>query len=695
MGFVECLSLIQTPFLVTASQTPPADEAVFPVAHGHSSPNLISQIQRNITTLIDRQNSNDGDSTSKCQTCILALKQGQKLARADPKKIPGTLVELCTKYQYLKPRDGLTVAEACSRTYAAQTLGAQYAQILSYADLKGDNPSDGQYICSYVVGASRGCSAPKPVDLHADGYLDKWFGGKQKRDELRSRSADIHSRRVGPAFMNKRGEKSDMRVLHFSDIHVDPRFFVGSEGGCTSGQCCRSTSYNSSLAQGAPSSEGTLLPAANLSDAAIYWGNYRCDAPWSLALAAMESVTALNHNKPVDMSLYTGDMVTHDSTYHLSDALVRYTQQAIFDTMKKYLGHGPVFSAIGNHDTAPSDSAAPRALPDKGPRDEFSYDWNNLRRLFEAEGWFSHKEGKQVAKHYGGYSVSPRKGLRIITLNTDFWYKGNVYNFINSSNPDASGTLRFLTDELEAAHNRKERVWIVGHVLTGWDGTNPLPNPTNLFYQIVDHYSPRTIAHIFFGHTHEDQFNVFFGNNATERTTKHAKAVSFMAPSVTPGTNVNPALRLYTVDPETYEVMDYDQYYTQVPDFRGVLETGHGPEWKLLYSARGTYGNFSASATVRDGGEATVGNGTVPVQRNKTWPASAPLNATFWSAVTDEMTARPSLVSDVFHVFQGRNSSKTAACNASCVAASICYMRSGSAPLGQLCPQGFGSVQGG
>lgn len=23
-------------------------------------------------------------------------------------------------------------------------------------------------------------------------------------------------------------------------------------------------------------------------------------------------------------------------------------------------------------------------------------------------------------------------------------------------------------------------VWIVGHVLSGWDGTNALPNPTNL-----------------------------------------------------------------------------------------------------------------------------------------------------------------------------------------------------------------------
>ena len=40
--------------------------------------------------------------------------------------------------------------------------------------------------------------------------------------------------------------------------------------------------------------------------------------------------------------------------------------------------------------------------------------------------------------------------------------------------------LRFLTDELQAAEDAGERVWIVGHVLSGWDGSNPLVNPTNL-----------------------------------------------------------------------------------------------------------------------------------------------------------------------------------------------------------------------
>ena len=65
------------------------------------------------------------------------------------------------------------------------------------------------------------------------------------------------------------------------------------------------------------------------------------------------------------------------------------------------------------------------------------------------------------------------------------------------TNPDTSGMLRFLTDELQDAEDASDRgqsepsrhrrviqwlslVWIIGHVLSGWDGTNPLRNPTNL-----------------------------------------------------------------------------------------------------------------------------------------------------------------------------------------------------------------------
>ncbi|EST07886.1 Phosphoesterase domain protein [Kalmanozyma brasiliensis GHG001] len=636
---------------------PSSSEAVYPVATGTASPDIVSQVRQEITDIF-------ASSSSNCTKCTDALKTAQKLAQQSPQDVPALLIELCTKYKFKS-------ASTCAKQYAPQVLGSVYAQVLSYANFSSGS-TDAQYMCNVVVGSSfSNCSLPKPRLLD-EAYLDDWFHGKRT-------PPSSYNLNVGEPTANG----GNLRVLHMSDIHVDPRFFVGGEAACTNGRCCRADAYNSTLSSG-NFTQGTLsraLSGANISESATYWGNFQCDAPWSLALSTLGAVTPLNGGHEVDMTIHTGDMVVHDLAQYISQDLVKYTHQSLYDSIRAMLGKGPVFNAIGNHDSAPSDFASQGALPD-GRSDQLSWDWDNLARLWEAEGWFDHDEAEQVRSHYAGYSVTPRKGLRIVAINTDFWYKNNIFNMIHTSNPDYSGSLRFLTDELFHAEQRGERVWIVGHVLTGWDGSNPLDNPTNLFYQIVDRFAPHVIAHIFFGHTHEDQFNIFYANNGTSRAADQAKAVSFMAPSVTPGNNVNPALRIMHVNATTYEVMDYHQFYTQVPTFPDLPESSHGPVYEYLYSARQAYGNFTSSNA----------NSTHPVDGG-VWPQDAPLNATFWAKLTEEMAVRKELVQQ-FTVFQGRNSPRSPNCTSDeCVSAKICYMQSGSAPLGKQCKQGYGSVQ--
>ncbi|SNX82905.1 related to acid sphingomyelinase [Melanopsichium pennsylvanicum] len=633
---------------------PSPSEAVYPLPTGAASPNIASTVREELTGIF-------ASSAANCTKCTDALKTAQKLAQQSPKEVPGMLVEMCKKYSYKS-------ASTCEKTYAPQVLGSVYAQIFSYADFSSPDSTDAQYICNIVVGSSTSnCSLPKPRNFDDD-YLNKWFRGARTPPA----SYNIN---VGEPTQNGK----DLRVLHMSDIHVDPRFFVGGEAACTNGRCCRADAYNSTLSNG-NFTQG-MLPKSNISEVSDYWGNYKCDTPWSLALSSLEAVTPLNGGEDVDMTIHTGDMVVHDLAQYISQDLVKYTHQSLYDSIRSMLGKGPVFNAIGNHDSAPSDFASQGALPD-GRSDQLSWDWDNLARLWEAEGWFNHKEAEQVRSHYAGYSVTPRKGLRIIAINTDFWYKNNVFNMIHTQDPDYSGSLRFLTDELFRAEERGERVWIVGHVLTGWDGSNPLDNPTNLFYQIVDRFAPHVIAHIFFGHTHEDQFNVFYSNNGTSRAAEKANAVSFMAPSVTPGNNVNPALRIMDVNATTYEVMDYHQFYTAVPTFPSLPSTDHGPVFEYLYSARTAYGNFTASNA----------NSSHPVLGG-IWPDNAPLNATFWAKLTEEMAVRKELVQQ-FTVFQGRNSPRSPKCiTDECVKAKICYMQSGSAILGKQCLQGYGSVQ--
>lgn len=640
---------------------PSPSEAVYPVPTGTAAPEIASTVRKNLTDIFSSNSPN-------CTKCTDALKVAQTLARQSPKEVPSMLVQMCKRYSYKS-------ASTCEKTYAPQVLGSVYAQILSYADFESANSTDAQYICNIVVGSSTSnCPLPKPRHLD-DGFLNNWFKG----DRTPPSQYDIN---VGEPTKNG---KDHLRVLHMSDIHVDPRFFVGGEAACTNGRCCRADAYNSTLSNG-NFTQGTL-PKSNISEVANYWGNYKCDAPWSLALSALEAVTPLNGGEEVDMTIHTGDMVVHDLAQYISQDLVKYTHQSLYDSIRRMLGKGPVFNAIGNHDTAPSDFASQGALPD-GRSDQLSWDWDNLARLWESEGWFNHKQAEQVRSHYAGYSVTPRKGLRIIAINTDFWYKSNVFNMIHTQNPDYSGSLRFLTDELFHAEQRGERVWIVGHVLTGWDGSNPLDNPTNLFYQIVDRFAPHVIAHIFFGHTHEDQFNLFFANNATSKAADKAKAVSFMGPSITPGNNVNPALRIMHINSTTYELVDYHQFYTPVPTFPDLPGTTHGPVFEYLYSARSAYGNFSASNA-----NSSFKLDTVQGRKDAIWPESFPLNATFWAKLTEEMAVRKDLVQQ-FTVYQGRNSPKSPKCiSDDCVNAKICYMQSGSAILGKQCLQGYGSVQ--
>lgn len=233
---------------------------------------------------------------------------------------------------------------------------------------------------------------------------------------------------------------------------------------------------------------------------------------------------------------------------------------------------------------------------------------------------------------------------------------------INTTNPDNSGVFSWMIEELQRAEDSGERVWIVGHVPSGWDGYNPMPDPSNLFYQIVDRYSPHVIAEIFFGHNHEDQFMIYYANNGTVQNADTALATGWLGPSVTPLTNVNSAFRLYEVDTGNFNVYEAYTFFSNVSEYASLRDTG--PTFRFEYSTRETYGPVAG------------------------WSKDAPLNATFWHRVTEAMERDLALVS-LHNDLQGRLSVKSPKCHTeNCQKAKICYMRSGSAALGNACPQG-------
>ncbi|EIM92336.1 Metallo-dependent phosphatase [Stereum hirsutum FP-91666 SS1] len=579
---------------------------------------LLQHAKTQITSI---QNNALFDTCTKCQA---SLEVAKFLALAAPDQGPELAVFVCNAFW---------LSSTCEATYEGTPLGAMVTQVLASADVGG---FDGQMICENFF--SSACPVAPTTPLNLTG----WFA-KPKPDPL-------------PAPKVPSGER--LKVLHLSDLHLDPRYAIGAEANCSSGLCCRENNHNKA------SPNASILAAPR-------YGSFLCDSPLGLVTTAFESIPTLTDTADTgfNFTLYTGDLVSHDPDSQLSEDYVRYTETVLYDLMKRMLQAGPVYAALGNHDSYNQDQDAIQALGGDLAT-QFSWNYDHVSSLWEFEGWINQTTVDLAKAHYAAYMVKRVDGLRIITLNTDLWYRANWFAYINQSHIDPSGMMRFLTDELQEAEDAGDRVWILGHVLSGWDGTNALKNPTDLFYQIVDRFSPHVIANIFFGHTHEDELSIFYANNGTNISADTAQTVSWMGPSLTPLTNLNAGFRMYEVDSATFDVLDAHTWRSDVSSFPELdSQIANGPTWVHEYSTREAYG------------------------ANITWGANDPLNATWWHLVTEAMEADSSLVA-TFNTFQGKESILTADCTGDCVSARICYIRSGSSSLAQQnCPAGFGSVQ--
>ncbi|KAJ7775364.1 Metallo-dependent phosphatase-like protein [Mycena metata] len=559
----------------------------------------------------------------RCVACQAALLPAKFAFLAAPSQGASIAVALC---------EALNLAgstEACEVGFGQFGLANILTQVISNADVVG---YDGQAICNEFAGA---CPLPPTTPLNLTG----WFA-KPKPNPL-------------PAARAPSGER--LKVLHLSDFHIDPRYKTGAEANCTSGLCCR----EDAVAQSSPNV--TLFPAPR-------FGSYLCDTPYALALAALESVPVLTgtQGSGFNFTIYTGDLISHDSMNELSRDYVLYTETIVYELFKKTLGSGPVYAALGNHDTQQTAQDSPHSLGGN-LTDQFSWNYDHVAGLWELEGWIDKTAAQLARANYGAYMVQRGDGLRIITLNTDFWYQSNFFNYFNMTNPDTSGMLRFLTDELQDAEDAGDKVWILGHVLSGYSGGDAIENPTNLFYQIVDRFSPHVIANIFWGHSHMDHFQIYYSNNGTNMSAETAQAVSWIGPSITPLTDLNSGFRMYEVDSKTFEILDAYTWTSDVSSFPALdSQVEFGPTYSLEYNTRETYGAAAPG-----------------------WGPNDPLNATWWHLVTEAMETNSTLFS-FFNDFLTKQSPFNSPCESTCQTARICYMRSGSSSLAfQNCAPGF------
>ncbi|KAM4847877.1 sphingomyelin phosphodiesterase [Urocitellus parryii] len=345
------------------------------------------------------------------------------------------------------------------------------------------------------------------------------------------------------------------RVLFLTDLHWDHDYLEGTDPNCADPLCCR---------------RGSGLPPTSQPGAG-YWGEYsKCDLP----LRTLESLlSGLGPAGPFDMVYWTGDIPAHDVWQQSRRDQLR-ALTTITDLVRKFLGPVPVYPAVGNHESTPVNGFPPPFIEGN----------QSSRWLYEAmakawEPWLP-AEALHTLRIGGFYALSPRPGLRLISLNMNFCSRENFWLLINSTDP--AGQLQWLVGELQAAENRGDKVHIIGHIPPG----HCLKSWSWNYYRIVARYE-NTLAGQFFGHTHVDEFEVFYD----EETLSRPLAVAFLAPSATTYISLNPGYRVYLIDGNytgsSHVVLDHETYILNLTQANAP---GAKPQWQLLYKARETYG---------------------------------------------------------------------------------------------------------
>jgi sphingomyelin phosphodiesterase len=332
-------------------------------------------------------------------------------------------------------------------------------------------------------------------------------------------------------------------------------------------------------------------------------------------------------------TIFTGDVAAHD-VWLVDQTEVETDLNATYSDMRALK---QVYPALGNHDTAPVNAFPPAAVGSSSAQwayDTMSADWMT---------WLDTSADKSVDQ-YGSYSeLYPGTKLRVISFNSIFYYILNFWMYEEPMEADPSGQLAWLVSELQAAETAGERVWLISHIPSG--SGDFFHQYSASFDEIVQRYEA-TISALFYGHTHVDEFQIAY-SDYTNPSAENAVAVSYIAPSMTP-TSGSPSFRVYSVDPETFAILDFTQYIANISD--PSFQTN--PTWQKYYSAKETYGPL-VSPPVTD-------------------PA-AELAPAFWHSVTALFESDDAQFQD-YYARKSRGFSP-ATCTSSCKTSEICQLR--------------------
>ncbi|KAJ3432712.1 sphingomyelin phosphodiesterase [Anaeramoeba flamelloides] len=352
----------------------------------------------------------------------------------------------------------------------------------------------------------------------------------------------IHSRNIG-------------KFVAFNDIHVDLNYKIGSMAECDlpSSNCCRdmpTKGYTGTIAQ--------------------KWGMKTCQTTKATFEAGVKAAAA---EKDIDFFLLLGDFPSMD-IWRQTKEYNKEDDTYIIDTIKKYIDY-PVIPALGNHDLHPADEF------DCGGGTSWFYNF----MADQYQQWLP--EDTTTFRFCGWYAHTVFPKLKFIILNNMLCDPHNIYELDFHNFPKQQ--LDWLQSELEDARVKKQKVYIVTHIPIGPDTTDIWPpvcwyDYTMLYAKVWANYSDIIVAG-FSGHTHNDEYKIIYDSE----TGKIPKGMFLISPSFTNEGNRYSGYRIYEYDKDTFEIINYKQYYADVFERKGDESP---PSWDLYYDFSSTYKPF-------------------------------------------------------------------------------------------------------
>ena len=302
---------------------------------------------------------------------------------------------------------------------------------------------------------------------------------------------------------------------------------------------------------------------------------------WNACKPKIDSI--LKSPDPPAFILYTGDLPQHGGNYNPAQR-AKNIDSLLSDLHRmSAVKHIPLFYMPGNNDALGGDYCFFTDANGKTPFSltrgyaPYPYQAFNVSDKPVSNGACMISDSNLAA---GYYSARIMKGLRIISLNSVLWSNQLCNNCIVPANCNAQQSagaqeMTWLKNQLADAANAGEKVYIAMHVPPGadayssrnspynpvmmWKGSQDKSGWQNMFLQAVSAYR-QTIAGIFFGHTHMDEFRLLYDDSSNNIPMQ----VAISCPGISPIFGNNPGFKLVTVDADSKFPMDFITYYTTV-----------------------------------------------------------------------------------------------------------------------------------